>query len=83
MAGKRLHVRDHQRGLALHGRAADAATDRDAHARDLPLEGTENETRPAHEIKSGPVQIRNEIEDQRRHIGRIGDGIGLALEERG
>ena len=76
-----MNIRYHYGFPPLYSRTADASADRNAHAGGLALEGTQDKLRPAHEIEPGPVQVGQELIDQRRHVGRVGDSIRLTLQK--
>ena len=82
MARELVHVR-HDDGAPLRRRgAAHAFAERDAHARGLALERADDQLAVLQKIEADPVHVRQRIEDQRRGVGRIGDQVALAGEQR-
>src|SRR5690606_28457854 len=70
-------------GLPAGGcRAADAATQWDAHARDLPLERTEHQLVAVRQVETGPVEIGQLMEQEGGELGRVGDEVALTTEQR-
>ena len=66
----------------LCGSAADAARERDAHAGDLALEGTDHQFLAVREVEAGPVQLRHRLVHQRRELRQVREPVAFALEHR-
>src|SRR5262249_48164183 len=82
MSRKLVHVGHDDRGGARRRGAADALAPRNTDTGGLPLKRAEHEVLPAREIKSRPVEVRQPVIDQRRHIGAIRDQIAFPLDQR-
>ena len=83
MAGEGVHI-GHQLGFAGRcRRAAHAAAERDADAGRLALKRAEHQFAFAHQVETGPIEIGQLVEEQRRHIGHVGDEITLVADQRG
>jgi hypothetical protein len=76
-----IHIGDHDAAPRLRRGAADALAERDAHARRLALERTEDELAPLQPVEARPVEMREGVEDERGEVGRVGGEIPLTFEE--
>jgi vanillate O-demethylase monooxygenase subunit len=81
VAGKIVHVLDHDRLTLRHGGPAHALADGDAHAGRLALERPEHQLAAAQAIEARPVQLRQKLEDERRRVRGVGDRVALALQQ--
>ena len=63
-------------------RAAHALVQRDAHAGGLALERADHQLGAVEEIEADPVELRQRVVDQRGKIGRVGDAVALAVQQR-
>ena len=78
-----MHVR-HDRRRALCGRdAADAAIESDPHAGGFALKRTEHQFTALNKIETGPVQIRQRMEHQRRKVRGVRNQIAFAGKQAG
>src|SRR5690349_20245756 len=82
VAGEFVHVGHDDRAPLAGGGAADALAERDAHARGLALERSQDELPVLHPVEAHPVEVGQGVEDQRGKLRRVGGEIALALEER-
>ncbi len=83
VAVEQVDVRNNQGFVFSGGGAADAAAQRDAGAGGQPLEGADDKGLVLQEIKAGPVEARQALENQGGRVGGIGDAVRLAAKERG
>lgn len=81
VAGEGMHVLDALCLPRACRRTAHALVQRDAYASRQPLERADDELGAVEEIKAGPVEIGQGIEEQGGEIGRVGDAIRLAVEQ--
>src|SRR5690606_36361664 len=45
------------------------------------LEGAQHQLSITHDIEAGPVEVRQHLEEQRRGVGGVGDGVCLAAQK--
>src|SRR6185312_971078 len=83
VAGKDVDVENHDGTAFCDGGTADPLADGDAHTGGAALERTDHQAAGLgiEEVDAGPVEVRQAVEDERRHVGRIGDGVALAGEQ--
>ena len=81
MAGEGIDVRHEQRTARGGGGPADAFAKRDTHAGGLALERAHDQLAFLHEVKAGPVEPRQGIENEGGRVRGIGDQIALAGEQ--
>src|SRR5690606_12958830 len=81
MAREGMHVLHPLRpALACRG-AADALAERDADTRRFAAERAKHQLFADQPVEAGPVQIRNQLPDQRRKIGHVGYAVGLSRRQ--
>ena len=82
VSGKFVDIRN-QHGTRFRNRCtADSLADGNAHTSDPALERAEDQlVFGSQEIEAHPVQIGNELEDKRREVCGIGNGVAFAFEQ--
>ena len=81
MSRKLVHVGHQQSAPPCRGRAAHAAAQCDAHAGGLALEGADHQLATLEEIKPGPVEVGQGIEDECAGVGRVGNEVAFTGEQ--
>ena len=83
MAGKFVDVRHDDRRAARGRGTAHALAPGNAYAGRLALKRAEHEFALSREVKPGPIQFGQTVIEQRGHVGRVCDEVGLAGDQRG
>ena len=81
MTRKFVHVGHDYRFAFCCARAADALANLNSDARRLALERPKHQLAILHEIKSGPIHIRQRMKKQGREVRRVRDQIAFAGEQ--
>ena len=76
-----MNVRHNDRSLLCRSRAADAAPQGDTDARRLAVKRSEHKLMTVEQVESDPVTAIQRMEEHRRRICQVGNGVSLSLDQ--